>query len=244
MKLCTKLKDGCEHLCLHPCGALCDACCSVLVDNIALALRCGYEKNALLSWEYQDQTKVVCREMVKRTVPGCGHEVTIACHVDINYEDFSCFATCGDPLRCARACKSPCWKCNTCANGIISKSDHGKCKQPCNRRYSTCKHLCKAPCHSGEPCPLCTAKCDSRCSHARCTQPCSESVKGMQADLLMFTAYRDMDLDAGPCVFTSCGHIFTTNSLDGTMGMQNYCEIDLRTRKFTRLKLSPLPFSI
>lgn len=66
----------------------------------------------------------------------------------------------------------------------------------------------------------------------------------MQADLLMFTPYKDINLDTDPCIFTPCGHIFTIDSLDGTMGMQDHYEVDPLTGNYTGLKSSSEPFSI
>ncbi|GAB7354884.1 hypothetical protein MBLNU459_g5523t2 [Dothideomycetes sp. NU459] len=66
----------------------------------------------------------------------------------------------------------------------------------------------------------------------------------MQADWVTFTAYKDIDLDVGPCVFTPCGHIFTIDSLDSTMGMHEYYEVDPLTGEYSELKTSAEPFSI
>jgi hypothetical protein len=77
-----------------------------------------------------------------------------------------------------------------------------------------------------------------------CQEHGSDDVKAMQADLLMFTPYKDINLDVDPCIFTPCGHIFTIDSLDGTMSMQEHYEVDRLTGKYIGLKSSVEPFSI
>jgi hypothetical protein len=313
MKPCTKLKIGCQHLCPKPCGDKCDPHCKVPIENIEVRLSCGHEKTSLPCYEYQDLSSVVCKEPVKRTIPGCNHEIITACHIDVDHDAFHCSAACGEVLACGHVCHMSCYQCKTRTNGEIRKIDHGKCKQKCDRGYNTCKHRCTYTRHEGELCPLCTAECDTSCSHAHCGKICSEfcspcleeqcssgmhcphtktcampcaapctwipcsercdktrscgcrcpsvcgeecpdakycqehssdDIKAMQADLLTFTPYKDIDLDIDPCIFTDCGHVFTIDSLDGTMGVQEHYEINPLTGKYFGLKTSAEPFSI
>lgn len=312
LKPCTRLRDGCEHLCPKACGDACDRFCQVLLVEAQLVLGCGHIKIGMPCYEYQNPSMISCKEAVKRTISGCKHEITTACHVNVD-DNFHCFADCGTVLPCGHVCQKLCSRCNTHDRNGTAKTDHGKCEQKCDRGYSTCKHRCTSTCHGDEPCPLCTQVCDTRCSHAQCGQLCSqacspcleehcssgtlcfhnkpcpmpcaapctwipcsercdklldcgcrcpsvcgeecpdekfcqkhgsEEVKAMQADLIMFTSYGDIDLDADPCIFTPCGHIFTIDSLDGTMGMQEYYEVDPLTGKYIGLKTSAEPFSI
>ncbi|KAK5105870.1 hypothetical protein LTR62_001957 [Meristemomyces frigidus] len=313
MKPCTKLRKGCEHLCPKPCGDKCDRLCRVPVDNVKVTLACGHKKTNVLCYEYQDPSTVTCKELVERTVPGCSHEIVTECHVDTDNKMFRCSATCGDILDCGHACQKSCHMCKTRENDKISKTDNGKCERKCDRPHNMCKHRCQATCHQDEPCPPCTAPCDTICSHAYCGKlcfeacspcleeqcssgthcphtdacpmpcaapctslPCSErceknlscgcrcpsvcgeecpdvkfcqkhgsdDVRNMHADLLTFTPYKDVDLDADPCIFTPCGHVFTIDSLDGTVGMADHYEINPRTGKYTGLRTSAEPFSV
>lgn len=41
------------------------------------------------------------------------------------------------------------------------------------------------------------------------------------------STYGEVDLDETPCIFTSCGHIFTIESLDGVMNMAEYYKLDI-----------------
>jgi hypothetical protein len=311
MKPCTKLKKGCEHLCEKPCGAQCDSQCLVVIRGVQVKLGCGHTRTDLACYEHQKPYLVVCKEPTKRVVPGCDHEVTIPCYIDVNEHTFNCTATCAQLLPCGHFCSRSCYQCNP-PGREIRKTDHGSCLQKCDRAYSTCSHRCRSACHGGEPCPPCTMKCNTRCSHAQCGKLCSEAcspcleeqchsgincphnehcimpcaapctwipcsercenflacgcrcpsvcgeecpdarycqqhasdeIKSMQADLLLFTCYKNIDLDEDPCVFTSCGHIFTIDSLDGTMGMQDHYQVNPRTGKYTGLNSTASPFS-
>ena len=92
----------------------------------------------------------------------------------------------------------------------------------------TCPMPCAAPC-TWSPCSeRCdkTLSCGCRCRPSACGEECpdakfcqqhgSDDIKAMQADLLMLTPYKDIDLDVEPCIFTPCGRVFTIDSLDGT----------------------------
>jgi hypothetical protein len=50
-------------------------------------------------------------------------------------------------------------------------------------------------------------------------------------------------LDVDPYIFTPCGHVFTIDSLDGTMEMYSYYEVNPLTGEFAGLKKSAEPFS-
>ncbi|KAK1810044.1 hypothetical protein LTR12_015592 [Friedmanniomyces endolithicus] len=68
-------------------------------------------------------------------------------------------------------------------------------------------------------------------------------VKAMQADLVMFETYGDIDLNEDPCIFTGCGHIFTLSSMDGIMDMPKHYDIDPMTGNVIGLRTSSEPFS-
>jgi hypothetical protein len=42
----------------------------------------------------------------------------------------------------------------------------------------------------------------------------------------MFTSYREMDLNEEPVIFLSCGHFFSTSTLDGIMDIRSAYEVD------------------
>jgi hypothetical protein len=75
---------------------------------------------------------------------------------------------------------------------------------------------CQCPSVYGEICP--DAKFCQKCA--------APEVREQQADLVLFEAYGDIDLDDDPCMFTACGHIFTLSSMDGIMDMSKHYILD------------------
>ena len=113
------------------------------------------------------------------------------------------------------------------------------CAAPCNALPSSsrcpktlaCGHQC--PGVLGELCP----------SKDYCQQCGKEENLGQTADYISGEDYRDIDLDENPCIFMTCGHICSIESLDGWMGMSNHYDTDPITGKFVRIKSSSEPFS-
>jgi len=309
MKPCTRPKEGCKHNCPRVCGDLCNEKCFVTVSDLNVLLDCGHIETSLPCHLYQDPTKIQCRKAVQAIIPGCQHEVTKHCYIDVNTDSYRCSATCGAILSCGHRCTRPCSDCRRRDELGYMVTDHSICRQVCNRNYSTCNHRCQSACHEDLPCGLCEQKCDSKCAHSacgkKCHEPCvpcaeakctshcphstyrmpcaapcdwlpcslrcteqlacgcqcpslcgevcpgadrcqncaSDDVKSMQADLLMFEAYREIDLNKDPCIFTECGHIFTVSSLDGFMAMSEYYEICPDTDKVTAMKSTTASFS-
>jgi hypothetical protein len=175
-KPCTRPKAGCDHSCPLPCGAPCHKECQELVEDIEVELECGHTKTSLRCYEYQDLSKVHCDIPTERTVPGCLHQVTEPCQIDIHSDWYLCEAVCGEVLDCGHTCSEACHTCHTRKDGIVVQTEHGhrKCNQLCDQDYSTCNHKCEAPCHGQAPCPPCQAKCEVQCSHAMCDNLCSE----------------------------------------------------------------------
>lgn len=91
----------------------------------------------------------------------------------------------------------------------------GPCdKLPCNKRCPlqlSCGHQCPGIC--GELCPqdycqICSTKQDAR------------------VDLLEMKTYSEIDLDESPIVVLGCKHFFTSETLDGMIGMSEVYEQD------------------
>lgn len=51
-------------------------------------------------------------------------------------------------------------------------------------------------------------------------------VKGMIVDTVDKKLYKDVNLDAEPCIFPDCMHILTVTSMDNQLGMSDYYDID------------------
>ncbi|KAL6854624.1 hypothetical protein J3F83DRAFT_477514 [Trichoderma novae-zelandiae] len=171
---CPRPRKGCDHACPRRCGQPCPAKCSVELKRINLALPCGHRLSSAKCWEYQDPPAVRCRVIVRRTVPGCSHEVEVECHEDVASATYQCTSMCGHNRECGHTCKSPCFRCNHREDGEITQRNHGICTQSCGRAYSTCQHNCSEPCHGDVKCSPCKERCEVRCGHSRCPKACHE----------------------------------------------------------------------
>ena len=107
----------------------------------------------------------------KKQISRCNHTVIVACHADVDSDEYICEENCEVVLACGHSCRHSC-----CATGIPDDQeiDHGACTQNCGRQFSTCSHACNVECHGQDPCPACTSPCDVECGHSRCPLHCSE----------------------------------------------------------------------
>lgn len=56
-----------------------------------------------------------------------------------------------------------------------------------------------------------------------------------QPDMIMMTPYADLDLNESPIIVLSCGHFFTTETLDGHVGLRDVYTQDPMAGRFTSL---------
>ncbi len=56
-----------------------------------------------------------------------------------------------------------------------------------------------------------------------------------QPDMIMMSRYADVDLNEAPIVILACGHFFTTETLDGLVGLTDVYSLDAKTGLFTGL---------
>lgn len=216
---CTRLNAGCTEN--HPCVRQCYEECGACVTEITKVLPCGHTaKNVpchIPAEEYQCQQKCkrtlscghACKKMcnkpcgncqvkVKKTVPECGHTITIECGEDATTEkcDGPCTKTlqCGHPCleRCNETCTQMCMeqtvsssKCPKnhdiripcCQNDKISGEDTWiYCDKLCGQTLE-CEHTCEGKCgqcFQGRVHMSCRKKCKKSlvCGHI-CKHPCS-----------------------------------------------------------------------
>lgn len=171
---CPRPQEGCSHPCPRACGDACPDRCYFQLDNIDLALPCGHRLSSAKCWENQKPASVRCRVLVRRTVPGCNHQVEVPCHENVTSARYRCNARCGHHRECGHTCNSLCHQCNTRDDGKITEQNHGICEQICGRDYSTCRHGCSKLCHGDEKCPPCQKPCEVRCGHSKCNKACNE----------------------------------------------------------------------
>ena len=174
LEACPRPLKGCDHLCPHCCGDPCPMKCQLQLRELNVTLACGHARDSLPCWQAQDPSRVVCRDIVTRVVPGCGHQVPVPCFVDVTEQSFQCEARCAAALECGRhTCQQPCNACKRREDGLIVSENHPDCPQICARTYKTCSHRCRAICHGETDCPPCQAPCEVSCCHSKCTRLCS-----------------------------------------------------------------------
>ncbi|KAI1103087.1 hypothetical protein F4804DRAFT_245949 [Jackrogersella minutella] len=171
---CPRLKNGCQHPCRFACGDPCSAKCVEYLNNLDITLTCGHKIYSAYCWQAQDPSTMICKQMVKKKVPGCDHIVEVFCHTNVSSDSYRCEKMCLDPQPCGHLCKSPCYRCRVRKEGKIVTTDHGICGQECGRKYTTCRHSCRQTCHGQAACPLCPTPCEVRCSHSKCDKKCHE----------------------------------------------------------------------
>ena len=196
MELCTRMRE-CGHLCSRKCNALCGECPEKV---LGVVLPCGHMAKEVECQHMGNLAGVKCEQLVTREMPGCGHNITIRCHESTN--DIRCLHPCDSLLPCGHSCRKPCWKCRQI-------NDHGSCKIPCGRSFTTCSHTCDQPCHSGTPCSRCSRPCEVRCKHSRCPKTCSDPCPPCAEQCGWNCGHRRDRCSmpcAVPCDIIPCGH--------------------------------------
>ncbi|KAI0448301.1 hypothetical protein F5B21DRAFT_522698 [Xylaria acuta] len=171
---CPRTKKGCSHPCRKSCGDACEPRCTEKLQDLDLVLSCGHSKSTALCWQVQDPSSIICEEKITKIVPGCDHTVLVPCHVDVTTANYRCTSLCGEPQHCGHSCRSECHRCRDRKDGVVVREHHEVCRQPCNRKYTACRHACQRPCHGQAKCPPCSNTCEVRCSHSKCNKQCHE----------------------------------------------------------------------
>ncbi|KAK2008989.1 P-loop containing nucleoside triphosphate hydrolase protein [Colletotrichum eremochloae] len=171
---CVRPKEGCDHACRKRCGEPCDKLCREVLRGVGLELPCGHTIDTVECWKAQDPSSIRCVVQVNKQVPGCSHTVKVPCHVDVARNSYHCNAECGSQRPCGHTCKMHCSNCRTREDGKVTREDHGTCRQPCERPFTTCSHRCQEACHGEMGCPPCSAPCQNKCVHSKCGKKCHE----------------------------------------------------------------------
>lgn len=158
-----------------------------MLKDINVTLPCGHVIKDMRCHVFQAQDSFKCEVIVEKTISKCSHTAKVACHVDVNSDQYFCHSICEGLLGCGHSCKFfasrthiyksndsrigklPCYHCY-----MHYRGKHGKCVQKCERNYSNCSHKCEATCHPGQDCGLCKKPCEVACIHSRCDRVCSE----------------------------------------------------------------------
>ncbi|PWW74664.1 hypothetical protein C7212DRAFT_358855 [Tuber magnatum] len=206
MDECERTYKHCDHPCPKPCGVACGNC---VVSVSGVVLPCRHESSTLMCFELQNLAGVKCKREVKRTLPFCGHVVSLKCHIDI--DGYKCNEPCGAILPCGHQCMMKCRQCTRRTNlgdGLHTIiTNHGMCKVPCGRKFANCKHSCSVPCHGGDTCKPCSELCEVRCAHSRCGKKCSEACAPCAEECRWSCKHRGVRCQmpcAAPCDINPC----------------------------------------
>ncbi|KAI5817547.1 hypothetical protein BZA77DRAFT_309854 [Pyronema omphalodes] len=266
MEKVQKIVPGCNHVatvncCVdiekHTCQNLCGA-----------LLPCGHKCARRCS----DCRKKPKPEKGKETEPETENQPTTEVIIDHG----TCIIPCGRSYTtCNHACSAPCHPgkdCPNCNRPCEVKCTHSHCPNKCSEPCTPCAEPCNWHCkHQSEPCHMpcavpcdiipCSVRCDKQlnCGH-QCPSICGESCPASKfcqlcakdeildtvLDLIMFTTYRDMQLDLEPVVFLACGHFFSVTTLDGIMDIKTAYEVDeegriLAPKNFNRADMKGCP---
>ena len=230
---CVDVEDpyyNCLATCgsLQPCGHACGDQCS----------RC----RPRVQGQIENEKHRRCQQPCKRDYTNCKHSCSAPCHRDEPCPlcNEPCDVACSHTT-CMKKCHEPCAPC--AEEDCSSCCPHSKCSMPCAAPcdWVPCSKRCTKALDCGHQCP---SVCGAACPAVEYCQICSsDDVKAMQADLIMFSAYGEIDLSENPCLFLPCGHIFAVESLDGVMAMSDYYELDSLTGAPSALKGTVAAFS-
>ncbi|SMQ51354.1 unnamed protein product [Zymoseptoria tritici ST99CH_3D7] len=242
---------GCDLLCDKPldCGHSCGAKChSEVLHGVyqckkpcpkprehcehPCAQACGEKCNDL------------CKVMVEdaKIILACGHKKTgLRCYEIQNPS----IIVCNDMAQrtkpgCLHTRKVP------CAVNVNMKSDIAICLAFCGE-IQDCGHTCQKRCGDCKSRGKDRIVIDSNhvCPKAQfCQLHGTDNNKALIADKTNLTAYGDVNLVTDPCIFTECGHIFTIDSLDAAIGIDDHYEIDLDSGELVGLKTPPGHFAM
>lgn len=227
---------GCDHPCPQRCGDLCPQMCSFLVKDVNITLPCGHEVKDARCWKVQDPTTIKCEVRVTKTVPGCEHEVVVACWQDVNRENYVCDASCGGHLPCGHDCKQACFDCNIRTNKIVIRTMHKPCKQVCGRGFSTCRHNCGQKCHEGQQCPPCEEPCEVRCGHSQCSRLCHEPcVPCAEGKCQSFCPHAECSM---PCT-VPCDWVPCSRRCEKMLGCGHQCKLSSLMELYNSLGIRP-----
>ena len=226
---CSKICDN-GHPCIRLCSEMCPRC-SIFVEKTVP--KCGHNqsipcyldpryfkckascankcKEGHLCGKLCSQECGLCKTVVQKTHPLCGHIQEVYCHVNpaLCVCQYPCEKRCNtnpdDPHKCKKVCSLPCGNCEVPVLKTLPQCGHEQWVE-CYR--NPCYHICQEPCgrklKCGHPCTnkcgiRCTFKCEVKvekilcCKHPVVLQ-CSEFIDGVICQVEVKKT------------FPSCGH--------------------------------------
>lgn len=135
---CSQSKPTCGHQGPDATGEP----CLVLLRGYALELPCGHILTSPKCHQVQQPESVGCNVVTTKVVPGCGHFVLVACHENVNCEDYECKIPCGRLLPCGHSYQQACGTFQTRIGSMIASEEHPPCTKRCPFKLA-CGHQCK-----------------------------------------------------------------------------------------------------
>ncbi|RHZ83153.1 hypothetical protein Glove_99g360 [Diversispora epigaea] len=239
----NKILPNCEHTVTIECHKS--------VDDVSCQSICD-----LLNPECDHMCKSFCSECQKKSIHANDDTLILdnKGHIIRSHHN-KCKQTCERNLFCGHSCEKPCHKnkdCPGCKKMCNVNCKHSKCQKPCSYPCSVCAEGCGWSCnHKGTTCEVscgvpcnrlpCNEQCSKllRCGHQcmglcgencpsqiYCTICASDDIKNSIVDLIMQTTFAEVDWTTERMIVLECGHVFTAETLDGLMGMENVYHMD------------------
>ncbi|KAI2777836.1 P-loop containing nucleoside triphosphate hydrolase protein [Daldinia loculata] len=212
---------GCGHHVDVPCYEEITEISFVCPARCGQPLPCGHVcKDSCKVCRTRGGTHSPCTSICGRSYSTCKHACVNQCHPGENC------APCGMPCdkrcthtACSKLCSEPCTPCMLpCSSSCVHSQCSMPCSAPCN--WATCSNRCSQRLLCGHQCP---SLCGEACPDMKFCQICaSGEIKATIVDTLPapeLREYHKINLDAEPCLFLDCGHIFTVSSMDRSLGI-------------------------
>ncbi|KAL4895634.1 hypothetical protein BDV59DRAFT_211274 [Aspergillus ambiguus] len=183
-----------------------------------------------------------CNQRCGRKHSSCAHVCMKPCHGNESCPPCSepCDIHC-DHSKCMRKCSEPCPPC--AAETCLSRFPHSSCGMPCAAPCDNvpCSRRCNNILDCGHQCP---SVCGERCPPTTYCQECADdNIQNQQVDFILGQTYREINLNETPCIFPSCGHFLTMESMDAQMDMTRFYVVDNNIKPIA-IKGASEPFSI
>ncbi|KAL7414053.1 hypothetical protein BDY24DRAFT_350847 [Mrakia frigida] len=164
---CTKLLDVCHHPCSAECFETCPPC-KIPIKNVLLS--CGHVSASVPCHLAQKPEEIRCVAVVKKKLPNCEHDASMACWFDP--ANFDCTSRCGKDLGCcSKVCEASCSTCSKLSladppqlDVVVVRSVHPP--HPCGR-ILFCNHGCLDDCAQGHQCSPCRSDRLRACDHGK-----------------------------------------------------------------------------
>ncbi|KAI1659371.1 P-loop containing nucleoside triphosphate hydrolase protein [Daldinia decipiens] len=205
---------GCAHHVDVPCYEDITEKSFVCSARCGQPLPCGHVcKDSCKACRARGGTHSRCTSICGRSYSTCKHSCADQCHPGENCA----------PCACSKLCSEPCTPCMLpCSSSCVHSQCSMPCSAPCN--WTTCSNRCGQRLLCGHQCP---SLCGEACPDMKFCQICaSGEIKATIVDTLPapeLREYHKINLDAEPCLFLDCGHIFTVSSMDRSLGIVDIC---------------------